>query len=76
MFINISTKEFTLVNNAIPSHGIAIEHFLYILLQMVDNVYQELDDIFKNQTYSILICQSFPFTLVQSFRSNRDGEVG
>ena len=29
MFINTSTKEFTLVNNDIPSHGIAIEHFLY-----------------------------------------------
>ena len=27
MFINASTKEFTHVNNAIPSHGIAIEHF-------------------------------------------------
>ena len=34
-----------------------------------------IDNIFKN-TYSILICQSFPFTLVQSFRSNRDGDVG
>ena len=29
MFINTSKKEFTLVNNAFPSHGIAIEHFLY-----------------------------------------------
>ena len=28
MFINTSTKEFTHVNIAIPSHGIAIEHFL------------------------------------------------
>ena len=37
MFINTSTKEFTLVNNAIPSHGIAIEHFLYY--KMVANVY-------------------------------------
>ena len=37
MFINASTKEFTLVNNAIPSHGIAIEHFLYY--KMVVNVY-------------------------------------
>ena len=36
---------------------------------MVANVYQELDNILKNNTYSILICQSFPFTLVQSFRS-------
>ena len=27
-------------------------------------------------TYSILICQSFPFTLVVSFHSNRDGYVG
>ena len=37
MFINAATKEFTLVNNAIPSHGIAIEHFLYY--KMVANVY-------------------------------------
>ena len=74
MFINTSTKEFTLVNNAIPSHGIAFEHLLYY--KMVANVYQELYNIFKNKTYSILICQSFPFTLVQSFRSNRDGDVG
>ena len=66
-------KEFTRVNNAIPSQGIAIEYFLYY--KMVANVYQELDNIFKNKTYSILICQSFPFTLVQSFRSNRDGDV-
>ena len=26
--------------------------------------------------YSILICQSFPFTLVLSFHNNRDGYVG
>ena len=37
MFINAATKEFTLVNNAISSHGIAIEHFLYY--KMVANVY-------------------------------------
>ena len=74
MFINTSTKEFTLVNNAIPSHGIAIEHFLYY--KRVANVYQDLENNFKNKTYSILICQSFPFTLVQSIRSNRDGDVG
>ena len=73
MFINASTKEFTLLNNAFPSHDVALEHFLYY--KMVANVYQELDNIFKNKTYSILICQSFPFTLVQSFHSNRDGEV-
>ena len=59
MFINTSTKVFTLVNNAIPRHGITIEHFLYY--KMVANVYQELDNIFKNKTFSILICQSFPF---------------
>ena len=29
LFINASTKKFTLVNNAIPSHDIAIEHLLY-----------------------------------------------
>ena len=74
MFIDTSTKEFTLVNIALSSHGIAIEHFLYY--KMMANVYKELDNIFKNKTYSILICQSFPFTLVQSFRRNRDGDVG
>ena len=37
MFINTSTSEFTLVNNAIPSHDIALEHLLYY--KMVDNVY-------------------------------------
>ena len=73
MFINAPTKEFTLVNIATSSHGIAIEHFLYY--KMVANVYQELDNIFKNKTYSILICQSFPFTLVQSFHSNRGGDI-
>ena len=74
MFINTSTEEFTLVNNAIPSHAIAFEHFLYY--KMVANVYQEIDNIFKNNTYSILIRQSFPFTLVENFRSNPDGDVG
>ena len=54
MFINTSTKELTLVNNAISSHGIAIEHFLYY--KMVANVYQDLENNFKNKTYSILIC--------------------
>ena len=29
MFINASTKEFTLVNNAISSYDIAFEHLLY-----------------------------------------------
>ena len=29
MFINASTKEFTLVNNALPSHDVAFEHLLY-----------------------------------------------
>ena len=47
MFINTSTKEFNLVNNAIPSHGIVIEHFLYY--KMVVNVYQQLDNLFKNK---------------------------
>ena len=37
VFINASTKEFTLVNNAIPSHDIAFEHLLYY--KMVANVY-------------------------------------
>ena len=37
MFINTSTKEFTLVNNAFPSHDVAYEHLLYY--KMVANVY-------------------------------------
>ena len=37
MFINASTKEFTLVNNAIPSYGIPFEHLLYY--KMVANAY-------------------------------------
>ena len=37
MFINASTKEFTLVNNAIPSHDVAFEHLLYY--KMAANVY-------------------------------------
>ena len=37
MFIDTSTKEFTLVNNAFPSHHVAFEHFLYY--KMVANVY-------------------------------------
>ena len=32
MFINASTKEFTLVNNAISSYGIAFEELLYYRL--------------------------------------------
>ena len=32
MFINASTKEFTLVNNAIPSYDIAFEELLYYKL--------------------------------------------
>ena len=37
MFINTSTKEFSLVNNAFPSHDAAYEHLLYY--KMVANVY-------------------------------------
>ena len=73
MFINASTKEFTLVNNASPSLDVPFEHLLYY--KMVANAYYDHGNIFKNKTYSILICQSFPFTLVQSFRSNRGGDV-
>ena len=73
MFINAATKEFTLVNNAFPSHDVAFEHLLYY--KMVANVYLEHDNIFKSKTYSILFCQSFPFMLVQSFHRNRDGDV-
>ena len=32
MFINASTKEFTLVNNAISSYDIAFEELLYYML--------------------------------------------
>ena len=37
MFIDTSTKEFTLANIATSSHGIAFEHLLYY--KMVANVY-------------------------------------
>ena len=37
MFINASTNEFTLVNNAFPSHDVAFEHLLYY--KMVANVH-------------------------------------
>ena len=37
MFINTSRKEFTLVNNASPSHDVASEHLIYY--KMVANVY-------------------------------------
>ena len=47
MFINTSTKEFTLVNNAITSHDIAFEHLLYC--KMVVNVYLELDKKIKTR---------------------------
>ena len=36
MFINASTKEFTLVNNAFLSHDVAFEHLLYFkILPMI-----------------------------------------
>ena len=37
MFINASTKEFTLVNNASSSYEVAFDHLLYY--KMVANVY-------------------------------------
>ena len=37
IFINASTKEIILVNNAIPSYDITFEHLLYY--KMVANVY-------------------------------------
>ena len=37
MFINAAIKEFTLVNNAFPSHDVPFEHLLYC--KMVANVY-------------------------------------
>ena len=70
--LNTSTKEFILVNNAIPSHGIAIEHCL--CYKRVANVYQELDNIFKNKTY--IDWSIVPFHASSKFRSNRDGDVG
>ena len=66
MFINTSTKEFAIVNNAIPSHGIAIEHFLYY--KMLPMITKNFIIFLKNKT--------FLFTLVQSYRSNREGDVG
>ena len=75
MFINAATKEFTLVitlSQAMTLHS----NIYYSYYKMVANVYKEHDNIFKNKTYSILIYQSFPFTLVQSFHSNQDGDVG
>ena len=47
MFINTSTKEFTRVNNAFPSHGIAIEHLLYY--KMVANVTKSLIILLKTR---------------------------
>ena len=47
MFINTSAKEFTLVNNAFPSHGIAIEHLLYY--KMVANVTKNLIILLKTR---------------------------
>ena len=38
MFINTSTKEFTLVSSTIQSHDIALEHFLYH--KMVASVFE------------------------------------
>ena len=76
MFINASTKKFTLVNNAFPSHDVSFEHLLYY--KMVGNVFEDIDkkNFLNTKTYSILICQSFPFTLFQSFHSNRNRDVG
>ena len=37
MFINASTKEYTLVNNAMPSYDISFEHLLHY--NMVANVH-------------------------------------
>ena len=54
IFINASTKKFTFVNNAIPSYDFAFEHLL--CYSMVASVYYNIDNIFKNRTYSILIC--------------------
>ena len=74
MFIDASAKEFTFVNNAIPSHDIAFEHIYYTtrwLPMFTKNLV-----IFLKTKHSISICQSFSFTLVQSFRINRDRDVG
>ena len=64
MFIDTSTKEFTLVNNAISSPGIAIEHNFYTT-RWLPMFTKNSIIFFKNKTYFILICQSYPFTLVQ-----------
>ena len=72
MLINTSTKEFALENNDIPTS----HYFTYFTTRWLPMLTMNFIIFFKNKTYSILICQTFPFTLVQSFRSNRDGDVG
>ena len=64
MFINTSTKEFTLVSNSIQSYDIAFErtYFTTRWLPIFTNIL--IIYTFKNKTYSILICQSFPFMLI------------
>ena len=75
MFINDSTKEFNLVNNAIPSYDIAFEHLLYYIKEGCQCL-QKIDNIFKNTTtYSIWIYQSFPLVVIYSFHSHREGDV-
>ena len=62
MFINAFTKEFTLVNNASPSHDVAYEHLLYY--KMVANVQDGCQ------------CYTTRWLPIQSFHSNREGDVG
>ena len=51
MFINASTREFTLANNAFPSHDVAFEHLLYY--KMVANINLSKHNMFtKNMIIS------------------------
>ena len=74
---NASKKDFTLVNNAFPSYDVAFEHLLYtttIWLPMFTKnmiIYLQKQDIFH---FNLSIVSFYP--IVQSFHSNRDGDVG
>ena len=60
IFINASTKEFTLVNNVFLSHNGAFEHLLYY--KMVANVFPKNMMIFSKNRH-------IPFQFVNRFLS-------
>ena len=45
MFIIASTKEFTLVNNAIPCHDITFEHLLYYKLAPPSHIVKSTQNV-------------------------------